>query len=342
MEHDISVVTGCYARSFFAHHNLICVYIDREGVAWKVPNDLAPYEHSQKRGKRTLFSAGTPYLYLLTAGVFVRAEKIDCAVNCCHGGWGENGSLSGLLNMCNIPQAQCNVLPSAIFMNKAVTKSILQSLDVKTLSGAVATFGQEFVCPFEFPVVVKPLNLGSSIGVGKAQDQESLQKLLTNAFYFDKQVLVEPALEDLVEVNCSALRKDNQIKTSDFQCVGKGELLTFDDKYQSGDFSSLEQKVQLTKQVKEQIADYTKTIYQQLNCDGVLRVDYFVKDQKVYCNEVNTIPGSLAYGLWKKIYTKKQFGEILLNNGISRFNDNKNLCTTYASNVLDSIKNLKK
>ena len=307
-----------------------------------MPSDLAPYQHKTQRGKRALFSAGTPFVYTLSAGMFVRGEKIDCAVNCCHGGLGENGSLAGLLAMCSIPEAQCNLLPSAIFMNKAITKSILQSMNVEVLPGIVVNFGEEVDCPFDFPVVVKPLNLGSSIGVGKACDRESLDNLLTNAFYFDKQVLIEPALDNFVEVNCSALRKDDKIKTSDLQYFTSSSLLTFQDKYQSGDFSRVGNKVEIDKNTRETIEQYTKTIYQQLDCDGVLRVDYFVANGNVYCNEVNTIPGSLAYGLWEKIYTKKQFGQILLNNGIRRFGARKNLCTTYSSNVLDTIREFKK
>ena len=233
-------------------------------------------------------------------------------------------------------------------MDKFATKQALRSIGMPTVMGKRITHEQYKSGIFStgnlgYPIIVKPNKLGSSIGITVCHNKSELQKALDLAFCYDSDVLCERALTNFYEVNCSAMRIDDIVQCSDVDTpVTTHDLLTFDDKYISGS-KWCKPTVNVDENVQQQVKDMTKQIYQQLGFQGVIRVDFLVDNLtgKVYVNEINSIPGSLAYGLWSNIYTQKQFANILIEQAKVDYSNEAQLVRTYSSSVLSGVINKK-
>ena len=160
---------------------------------------------------------------------------------------------------------------------------------------------------FRFPVFVKPANLGSSIGISKAQDVEGLKTAIDIAIHYDRRILVEPAVTDLKEINCSVagFGKDLKVSVLEEPVLWK-EFLTFEDKYLRGNMKgmkSLQRRIpaEVDPELQTQVEELSLDIFKVMDLKGVVRIDYLLDNvkNKVYVNEVNTIPGSFAFYLWE-------------------------------------------
>ena len=158
-----------------------------------------------------------------------------------------------------------------------------------------------------YPVFVKPANLGSSIGVSRADHREALREALELAFSYDRRVLVEKGLDHPVELNCSVLGYDDEVTASPIEMPLSGQFLTFDEKYLHGSGSkgmaSLSRVVPapIDEATRAEIERVAKDVFRQLDCKGVVRIDFMFDraSEKLYITEINTIPGSLAFYLWE-------------------------------------------
>ncbi len=339
VEHDVSIITGCFARSFFSNHKLFCCYIDQSGKAFLVDSKLNALAHKTTTRKKPLaFEMGNNSIFI-KKGVFVKKiATIDCVINCCHGSNGEDGSLSGVFQLCNFSQAQSSVFASSLTMNKQATKQILQKNGFNVVDGALLK-SKDKLGDFEYPLVVKPVDLGSSIGVRRVENRTELKDGLREIFKMCEYALVEKAIDNFVEVNCSALLEKGEIRTSALQYVNSNKVLTFGEKYESegAAFSCEKLSCEQENEIKEQ----TKKIYELLNLSGVIRIDFFVCDGEIFVNEVNTTPGNLAYHLWQNEFTKKQFGNLLIENALLNKAVNEKLQRDFQSGVLESVKKKK-
>ena len=228
-----------------------------------------------------------------------------------HGERGEDGSLSGLLNMCHVPIASPDILPSSVCMDKCITKTFLKGLKIKALPSIIVESTLDLAKvkeKFKFPVIVKPACLGSSIGITVAKDEKTLESAISYALKFGNRAIVEPCLKKFLEINCAAYKDGNgNIKISECERpVGRTEILSFSDKYKSGKRIF---PADIEKEISDKIKAITEKIYVELNFDGVIRIDYFVCEDTVYLNEINTVPGSLAYYLFGN--TLKEFTAML-------------------------------
>ncbi len=342
-EHDVSLISGCLAKGYF-DGNLICAYLDQNNNCYLVPNNLTPIQHKQEKFDTTIsFAMGQKCIYL-HKGRRAKRVDIDVAVNCCHGVNGEDGAVAGILQMAGIPSVESGVIPSAICMDKYLSKLLFKGANLPVLDGVLLTREQfdcrfdQFVCTLNFPVIVKPTTLGSSIGVAIANDSEQLEKALQVAFSFDERVLVERALTNFFEVNCSAMTVDGKVVASQAESpVSSRQILTFFDKYLAGG-KGFSPKSTVEQAYCEQAQQLTKQIYQLLDMQGVVRVDFIVDKQTgvMYVNEVNVVPGSLAYNLWSKQFEKHQFGKALVDSAIVKFAKRSSLTYRYNSTVLEA------
>ena len=238
-----------------------------------------------------------------------------------HGMNGEDGSLQGLLEIANIPYTSSGVLGASVGMDKILMKKVFEAHGLPVLPyeyfirsewekdrDAVI---QKIEQKINYPMFVKPSNLGSSIGISKVKNRDELTVAIDIATRFDERVIVECGLEDLKEVNCSALgRADDVIASTTEQPISWKEFLTFDEKYVNGaksaaaksGMASMSRKVpaEITKEQSDEVKDLTKKAFKALNSKGVVRIDFLIdnRDDKVYINEINTIPGSFAFYLW--------------------------------------------
>ncbi len=295
-EREISVITGMLAVNLLRHtqFSVLPVYLPPAG-GMATGNFAGPADF--RRGAKTRLIP----LRLERGGLVLRHRNIgvDVALNCCHGGMGEDGTLSALLRFYGIPLASPEAPMSAVFMNKIYSKAFARGLGVPTLESFFVREGEEGAP--KYPVVVKPARLGSSIGISVARDEEEYRAALALAFRLDGAALVERYLAGKRDINCAAVRLGGETVLSPLEEVfSGGELLTFSEKYEGGAPRESVLPADLTEGVAEEIRAYTRLLYETCEGRGVVRADFLVAGEEVYFNELNTVPGSLACHLFAK------------------------------------------
>ena len=302
-ENEVSVITGTMAANILKNggHTVIPVYIAQDGLTYCSP-ELADVNNFKTDTFRTFPKAaianGGVYLFN-KKGRMKKFIKADAALNCCHGGTGEGGAVSGLFEIADIPLASAGIFESSLFMDKYLTKLILSALGVKTAEYAYVKTLEEVDCPHnmpQFPLIVKPVTLGSSIGIEKVNDLRGLQSAVQTALIYDGAVIVEKYLENRREINCAAYFRGGEVVTSECEeAISGGDILSFEDKYQGGGKSVL--PADIPAEAAKRIKDTTRKVYSDLNMRGIVRFDYIISGGEIYLSEVNTVPGSLSYYL---------------------------------------------
>lgn len=342
VEHDVSVITGVLtvnALKRTGNFNVFPVYVDKSGEFFtgEELNDVENYgKNNFKKIKRVTILPAVPSLFEVKGKKLKEICVLSAAVNCMHGGAGESGALSGLLTLSGIPFASPDLLASSVSMDKYAAKIFLKGLKVKTLKGKrVSDVSQTEKLPFPYPVVVKPCDTGSSIGITVANNKKELIKGVNYALRFSSFALIEEFAVSAVEVNCAAYM-DGEGKVVVSECekpVLKGEILSFDDKYKKGE---REFPADIDKKFSDEIKKTTEKVYLALNCSGVIRIDYFIYKDKVYLNEINSVPGSLSYYLFGD--TLKSFAKILketFTEAEKRFSQKSSLKKSFETSVLN-------
>ena len=313
-------------------YDVIPVYIDERGNWYtgeklKEIDTFRPFK-GETAGIVRVFpdlSSGSGALLRLEKGkgLFGRERleiiaRIDVYIVVMHGLNGEDGTLQGLLELANIPYTSTGVPGSAIGMDKIIMKQFFRGAGLPVLPG-VAVTRHEFESSADdvaakirselgFPVFVKPANLGSSIGVSRADDEDGLKDSLSLAFEYDRRVLVEKGLNQPIELNCSVLGYDGDLCASPIEMpLNTHDFLDFGDKYLAGNGSkgmaSLSRVLPapIEDSLREEIQELSKKIFRIMDCKGVVRIDYMFDriSEKLYITEINTIPGSLAFYLWE-------------------------------------------
>ncbi len=290
---------------------------------------------------------------------------IDVAFPILHGNKGENGSIQGLFEMFSIPYVGSNVLSSSIGMDKDIAKIVASSTGVPVVDFVAFNKYDYYnktediltgiLQKLEFPMIVKPTSGGSSIGIEIAKDSTSLKSCIDQVFSFDVKVIVENKVEAIREVNCSVLGDISEARVSVIEEPSTvDEILSFSDKYMqdaSKGMSSAKRQIpaDISEDMKKQVEDYSIRVFKKFGCSGVVRIDYIIDTNLncVYFNEINTIPGSLSFYLWKhkNLEYTKQLDDMIkvsikVHKRMSEFNyafDN-NLFTTNALNMKGKLK----
>ncbi len=288
------------------------------------------------------------------------AAVIDVALPIVHGTNVEDGALQGYLQTLGIPYAGCDVLSSALGMDKYAMKCVFADNDIPVLPATVVNIKQftkehdEVISLIEsrteYTVIVKPLNLGSSVGIRKAKDREELEDALDYAFTFAMKVLVEKAITELKEINCSVLGDYENAEASECEePVANDEILSYQDKYVGGTKSaggksgmaSLKRKIpaDITGEQRETVRTLAVRAFKALGCSGVARIDFMLDKatDKIYLNEINTIPGSLAFYLWEPVGVKYSVMlDRLIELAFKRERENKSISFSFDTNILEN------
>lgn len=311
-EHDISVITGVMTVNAVdrAQYSIIPVYVDKKGewFTGEKLNDLSEFTNlNVEKLQKVTFLPGDNTLYLVKKSKLKQYHKIYSAVNCMHGGWGEDGGLYSLLSSCNIPCVSAPPFASALAMDKEFTKIALGGLLVEVLPYVKINRSNYYIRKetalklvnkkLNFPVIIKPATLGSSIGINIAKDVEELEKGITLALVYDEKVVIESVVENAREINCACYKRGKEIVLSNLEeVVKRADLLSFEDKYKTPVDKICPANIPF--EIAEKIKNTTKLVYRKLGFLGVIRIDYLISGEKVYLNEINTVPGSLAYYLF--------------------------------------------
>lgn len=369
VEHEVSVISGLQAYNSFNREKYepIAIYITKENELYtgEAIADIANYKNIPellKKSTRVFFMYEQNKLQLIQYpvkkfGSSVAAE-IDVAFPVVHGANVEDGSLQGFLRHYNIPFVGCDVMASAVTMDKYVMKTVLKDNDIPVLDCVtlnVKEYQREEETAYTrveeriaYPVIIKPVNLGSSVGIKVAKDREGLREALEYAFTFGPKVLVERAIVNLREINCAVLGDYEQAQASECEePISSDEILSYEDKYVAGSKTGSEGMrtarrelpANLTPEKREEIRQMAVKTFQVLNCNGVSRIDFMIdKDtDQVYVNEINPIPGSLAFYLWEAL--GKPYAELLddmIKLALKREREEKSLMTSFDSNILQN------
>lgn len=291
-------------------------------------------------------------------------SEIDLAFPIVHGTNCEDGTLHGFLKMFNLPLVGCDVTASAVGMDKYIMKTVFRDNAIPVLDCRCFTRAQYEQSPesaiektekaIEYPVIVKPVNLGSSVGIKKASDRNELAEALENAFNFAGKVLVEKAVQNLKEINCSVLGDCDEAEASECEePVNSDEILSYEDKYISGGkggsksggskgMASLKRKIpaDISRDEREYVRSLAVKAFKCMNCNGVVRIDFMMdtESRKIYLNEINTIPGSLAFYLWEPLGIKyPELLDKMIQIALKRHREESEISYAFDTNVLEGM-----
>lgn len=357
VEHEVSIITGLQAYENLDKSKYVpeLIYIDKDGdwfFGEKKLKDLNIYKNWTKKCAKQF----QPSLNKKDKKNIL--NSLDAAVIACHGNYGEDGKLQSFLEFLDIPYTSSGVVGSASGMDKIVMKSIFSGIDLPILPYIWFTRhewienSQEVIkkvrYTLDYPVFVKPANLGSSIGISMVNDEKDLVNAIDVASKYDYRIIVEKGVANSVEINCSAIMKDNVVLTSVLEEPVRWEkFLSFDDKYINANsktkgMGSMGRKIpaDVTAEQKEHIENYTKLIYKTMDCSGVVRVDFLMDESRehVYVNEINTIPGSFSFYLWE--HNELPFGkllDVLIEEALFQAKLKKDKVLKYDSKILDNL-----
>lgn len=389
VEHEISVITMNQAISSLnpEKYEIVPIYIAKNGVMYTGDDllDLESFRDMEVLLKRcykvAVINDGKSVKVVRTPAPWIGKRvlnTIDVAFPIVHGTNCEDGTIAGFITLLGLPCVGPDIMASSIGMDKILQKKVLREsgipvVDFHSFYSVEYVKDEEKILKeieekIEYPMIVKPGNLGSSVGIKKAKNKTELEEAIEFAMEFADRVIVEKAVEDLKEINCSVI--GNQAEQEASVCEEpffSDEILSYADKYigdgkskggtiggaktvsaksgmksggaKSGEnqFSNKKIPADISKEKTEEIQNLAKEVFNILGCNGVARVDFLIdkKTDNVYVNEINTIPGALSYYLWEA--TGKTFEQELdeiIELAIKRQRDREKLTFSYDQNIL--------
>ena len=372
VEHEISVISALQAAEHLdkEKYGIIPIYITKQGKLYtgEAIGKIESYKNIDellKKSRQVILTNEDGKVVMAEYPVrfsFARKSNtvIDVVLPIVHGTNVEDGTLQGYLKTLGIPFTGCDVLASAVGMDKHVMKLVFRDAGIPVLESR-RYLKNDFIADtdriiadiestFGYPVIVKPVNLGSSVGISKANSAEALSEALDLAFRFSAIVLVERAITNLREINCAVLGDIYEAEASECEePLNATDILSYEDKYMAGGKSSggskgmasLSRKIpaDITGEQRELIRSMAVKAFQTLGGNGVARIDFMIDttDNTVYLNEINTIPGSLAFYLWKPLgisYT--ELLDRMIRLALKRAREESEIVYSFDTNVLDN------
>lgn len=345
LEHEISVISAIQAMEALdpLKYNVLPVYISQDG-SWYLGDELRkkpfyknlPANFSQVERVRFIPEPKDGGLFKVRSGMFgTKYEKVevDVFMPIFHGQYGEDGCIQGLFEIAEVAYSGARHMASAIAMNKHVCKKYLSAFGVPSLPSCLVS-KSNFRVDSEaavrtiletdglgaYPLFVKPVHLGSSVGVSKASNKSELISGLMKVFQYDPDAIIEPCVSRIMEINVSVLENATGEDVSVVEIpVTDGAFLSYEDKYLRGgkgakgpktsgssggmaDLTRIIDPQDLDIRYKTEVSTYARSAYRALACSGVVRFDFIVdlESGNLYFNELNPLPGSLSFYLWDK------------------------------------------
>ncbi|MCI8777528.1 MAG: D-alanine--D-alanine ligase [Bacilli bacterium] len=373
VEHEVSIITAVQAMENLdkEKYDIIPIYIDKErnwytGKLLKDINVYKNFDDLKKYAKKCILYNKSGNFVLQSIGLFKKIlTDIDIVLPIVHGNNVEDGTLAGFLEMLGVPYVGSRIIGSALGQDKVIQKQVLHDAGLPVVDYIWFYDNEYFIKKDEiinnieklkYPVIVKPATLGSSIGIKIAKTREELIEAINDAIKYDNKIIVEETVKNLLEVNCAVLGNYEFQETSLIaQMKLKNAILTFDDKYigngkgsqKSGAFkkastmdnADFKIPAELDENLTNEIHDLAKKTFTVLNLNGVARIDFLIDDktQKVYINEPNTIPGSLAFYLFdKNVKNYTKLLDELITLAIKDYKKHNKKITSFDNNILST------
>lgn len=366
VEHEVSIISAIQAIMSMDRekYEVIPVYITKDGEMYtgERTGDIEAYKNIPellKSSQRVIFISEKEQVCLMPYPLrkFGKNNSIavDVAFPIVHGTYGEDGTLQGYLKTLGLPFVGCDVTASALGMDKYLMKAVFKdngvsvldcilfrASDYRDVAGMIARVEDKF----GYPVIIKPVNLGSSVGISVAKNKTELEKSIDDAYCYANRIIVEPAIMNLREINCAVLGDENEAVASECEePLHTDEILSYEDKYLnnakggSKGMASVSRKIpaDLPEERRKEVQELAVKAFQCLGCSGVSRIDFMIdKDtDKLYLNEINTIPGSLAFYLWEPVGVKyPELLDRMIQLAMKREREEKGLTFTFETNIL--------
>ena len=372
VEHEISVITAVQAMEHMNKevYDIVPIYISKDRIWYTgdMLKDIEVYKdfnELKKYAKQVVLTKTKEGFFLQrTTGLFRKnVTDIDVAFPIVHGNNAEDGTLQGYLDSVGIPYVGSRVLGSALGQDKVVMKQVFASAGLPIVD-YTWFYDNEYsndpdsifakVKKLGYPVIVKPATLGSSVGITFVKDEEKLAEAIETAINYDVKIIVEKAVQNLVEVNCSVFGNYANQETSVIEEVTSDEeFLTYADKYIGGSKGKLKGgaskgmasasriiPARISDELKKQVEETSIKAFKLLNLGGVCRIDYLIdkKTNKLYINEPNTIPGSLSFYLWEPAGKKYQdLLDEMITLAIKDYKNRSKKTYSFESNILSNM-----
>lgn len=372
VEHEVSIISAVQAMNEIDQekYEIIPIYMDKERNwytgAMLMDIDIYKDFNELKRyaKKVTMYKKNGAY-YLQSVGFFKRIiAELDVVFPIVHGANVEDGTLAGYLDTIGIPYVGSRVLGSALGQDKVVMKQVFEACDLPIVPytwfydteylNDSAKYQKE-VKKIGYPVIVKPATLGSSVGITVVKEADMLDEAIIEAITYDSKIVIEKMVGNLVEVNCSILGNYEYQQASVLEeVIASEEFLTYNDKYlgdskktgASKGMASTSRIVpaRLTDKMTDEVKDIAKKAFRALGLGGICRIDFLIdkKSNKVFINEPNTIPGSLAFYLWEP--SGKPYADLLdeaITLAIRDYKNRSKKTVSFETNILSNFNGVK-
>ena len=370
VEHEVSIISALQAIQNLNKdkYDIIPLYISKDrtwytGEKLKSIDTYKDFENNKKYVIPISLYKKDNKFYLQNTSGFIRKDitDIDIVLPIVHGNNVEDGSLAGYLDTIGIPYVGPHVLGAALGQDKVTMKQVMKTENIPVVD-FTWFFDSEYIDNKEtilknikklgYPVVVKPATLGSSVGITFVKNDKTIEESIEEAINYDTKIIVEKAVENLVEVNASVLGNYEYQKVSPLEEVmGLDEILSYSDKYLSNSktkgtaskgMASTNRIIpaRISKKLTEDIQETSKKVFKLLNLSGVCRIDYLIdkKTDKFYVNEPNTIPGSLSFYLWKEAQIEyKDLLDEMISIAIKEYKNKSKKTMSFESNILSNF-----
>ncbi len=350
VEHDISILSAMQVIKALdtSKYTIIPLYLSKDLniLSSSKYSSLETYQRGIKPDKKeyvNLIKKNNAVYLSRPYQKFARTQKIDLILPIVHGKGVEDGTISGFLEILGITYPTCKVMPASITQDKEITKIILKELGINVIPYTLHIDSNDI----KYPVIVKPAKLGSSIGIYKANNFEELKEAFGKASRYDSKVLIEKCLVNFKEFSNAGYYYKEEVIVSDIEEVKLvSDIYSFSEKYQNQEKilnNNHQIPAHITKDLTLEIKETTKKIYKRLELSGVVRVDYLydLDTNTLYVNEINTIPGSLAYFLFKDKTLGSLLDDLIKQSLIDKEKE-KEYLNTFSSSVLNNNKLAKK
>ncbi len=364
VEHEVSIITAHnpIIDSLLStnKYEVVPIYISKDGSWYSDPkmNDInffrSGLDESLGKLKKLQLDINNGLWLVVPGGLIQKRIKIDLVFPAMHGTFGEDGSLMGLLRLSGVPFVGCDLFASSVAMDKVLTKQVLKVEGIPVVKDTWFTKSDweskkeeclQQIKKLKYPLFVKPVHLGSSIGITKVKREEELLNAVEVALHYDEKVLVEEGVENLIEVTLPIMGNSELMLASIERPLNKTEFFDFKDKYLSGgkkiggvNNSYSEIPANISEDLSSKVKTLGEKTYKILGCTGIARVDFLIDEVtlEVYVNEVNTLPGSLYQHNWKKSGVSNiDLVEKLVSLAEERFESASNIKSDFNSSILE-------
>ncbi len=369
VEHEVSVISGIQAYMAIdkEKYDITPVYLTKNNEMY-VGEDIGKIESYRdipallNRSTRVIMINEGDGVHMVShkAGLFGKKTDIpvDLAFPVVHGTNVEDGALQGYFKTLGLPFVGCDVTASAVGMDKYVQKAVLKDNGIPVLDSYIYTMADyekmdalmnDIEEKIGYPVIIKPFNAGSSVGITVAKDRSELSKAIDEAYSYARKIIAEHAITKLREINCAVLGDENVAEASEIEePLHSKDILSYEDKYCSGGgkktgssqgMAGVSRKIpaEVSPEMREEIRRIAVKSFQKLGCNGVARIDFMIDEEtgKFYYNEINTIPGSLAFYLWEALGMKyKEQLDRMIELALKRVREEAAVTYSFDTNIL--------